>query len=395
MTDRPFLPYARQSVDDDDIAAVVEVLRSDYLTTGPAIPAFEGALADAVGAAWAVAVSSGTAALHAACSAAGLGPGDEVIVPAVTFLATANCARYVGAEPVFADVDPDTGLIDVQAAAARTSERTRAIIAVHLAGASADIAGLAALAERAGAVLIEDAAHALGGDRRGAHVGSCGDGARMATFSFHPVKHITTGEGGAVTGNDPELLHRLRRFREHGIERAAERFEQASPGPWYYEMQALGHNARLTDVQAALGRSQLGRLTRFIERRRVLARAYDRRLRAVPGVTPAIGDASRDGCAYHLYPVLVDFAACGTTRAAVMEYLREQNIGTQVHYIPLTMQPYYRRRGWDPDAFPGARRYYQRTLSLPMFPAMDDRDVERVVAALAIALDGRGLRGRR
>lgn len=393
MTDRPFLPYARQSVEADDIDAVLEVLRSDYLTTGPAIARFEGAIADAVGAEWAVTVTSGTAALHAACAALGVGPGDEVIVPAMTFVATANCARFLGAEPVFVDVDPDTGLIDVEQAAARAGRKTRVIMAVHMAGASANVAGLAEVAERCGAVLVEDAAHALGADRRGTPIGACTDGARLATFSFHPVKHITTGEGGAVTGRDRDLLARLRRFREHGIERSAERFERPSPGPWYYEQQELGHNLRMTDLQAALGWSQIGRLSRLVDRRRVLARAYDRRLRDLPGVDPVVDDATRPGCAYHLYPVRIDWALHDTTRAAVMKRLREQGIGSQVHYIPVPWQPYYRQRGWNDDDFPGARRYYERTLSLPMFAAMHDHDVERVVEALGVALAESGTRG--
>jgi UDP-4-amino-4,6-dideoxy-N-acetyl-beta-L-altrosamine transaminase len=386
MTD--FLPYARQSIEDEDVAAVVRVLRSDRLTTGPEIPLFEAALAEAVGAREAAAVSSGTAALHAACAALGLGPGDEVIVPAVTFLATANSVRHVGAEPVFADVDPQTGLIDPDSVAANVTERTRAVIAVHLAGASADMAWLGAITERAGVALVEDAAHALGATQQGQAIGSCGNGARLATFSFHPVKHITTGEGGAVTGQDSELLRRVRRIRDHGIERQADRFEQASPGPWFYEMQELGHNFRMTDLQAALGRSQLGRLARFVARRRSLALAYDRQLPEISHARPAVTGGAREGCAYHLYPVLIDFDAWGTTRTEVMRRLREDGIGTQVHYIPLPMQPYYRRRGWDPEAFPGACRYYARTLSLPMFPAMADDDVPRVVDALGGALSG-------
>jgi UDP-4-amino-4,6-dideoxy-N-acetyl-beta-L-altrosamine transaminase len=390
VIERPFLPYARQSVDEDDVAAVVEVLRGEYLTTGPAVTSFENALAQAVDAEWSVAVSSGTAALHAACAALGLGPGDEVVVPAVTFLSTANCALYVGAEPVFADVHPDTGLIDVESAAARATQRTRAFIPVHLGGASADVPALAAIAARSGAAIIEDAAHALGASRNGGRIGGCRDGAQLSIFSFHPVKHITTGEGGAVTGRDPELLHGLRRFREHGVERSGERLSTTSPGPWYYEMQELGHNFRMTDIQAALGRSQLLRLTRILERRQVLARAYERRLHSVPGVVPVVSAGGREGCAWHLYQVLIDFDARGTTRADVMRHLQAAGIGTQVHYIPLPLQPYYRRRGWSLEAFPGARRFYERTLSLPLFPAMDDRDVERVVDALAEALQHSG-----
>lgn len=390
MTGKPFLPYARQSVDDDDIRAVVEVLRSDRITSGPAIPKFETSLADAVGAEWAVAVSSGTAALHIACAAANVGPGDEVIVPAITFLSTANCARYVGAEPIFADVDPDTGLMDVEAAASRVTPKTRAIVPVHLGGAAADIAAVQRLADGCGALVIEDAAHALGarGTDGGEAIGSCRNGSRMATFSFHPVKHITTGEGGAVTGNDRALLSRLKRLRDHGIERERSSFAEPPPGPWFYEMQELGHNFRMTDIQAALGWSQLRRLDGFLKRRRALASSYDERLRRLADVRPVIAARLVETCAWHLYPVLIEFESHGTTRTAVMEAMTAQGIGTQVHYIPLPMQPYYRHRGWNIDAFPGARRYYERTLSLPLFPAMTDGDVERVVDALACALSG-------
>jgi UDP-4-amino-4,6-dideoxy-N-acetyl-beta-L-altrosamine transaminase len=391
MTD--FLPYARQLVEDDDIRAVVEVLRSDFLTTGPRVAAFETALADSVEAEWAVAVGSGTAALHAACFAAGVQEGDEVIVPAITFVATANCVRYLGGEPVFADVDPDTGLVVPESVADRAGPATRAIMAVHLAGACADMQALSPIAKGAGAVLIEDAAHALGGSYGGRRVGSGADGSSLSIFSFHPVKHITTGEGGAITGNDGDLRRTLRLFRDHGIERTPRRFREQSPGPWYYEQQILGHNLRLTDIQAALGLSQLAKLTRFVERRRALAARYDRLLADLPAVTPVVGDATRAGCAYHLYPVLIDFGALETTRAAVMRRLRERGIGTQVHYIPLPMQPYYRDRGSDPAAFPGALRYYERTLSLPLFPAMRDEDVDRVVDGLGVVLGGAGVKG--
>jgi perosamine synthetase len=388
VTTRTFLPYARQLVDDDDIAAVVDALRSDYLTSGPRIAAFEAALAARVGAGWAVAVSSGTAALHAACFAAGIREGDEVVVPAVTFVASANCARYLGAEPVFADVDPETGLVDAASVAERTTSKTRAIVAVDLGGSSPDVAALSAVANRAGAFLVEDAAHALGGSRGSVPVGSCADGPRLATFSFHPVKHVTAGEGGAVTGTDEEHARTLRLFRDHGIERAAERFRcGAAPGPWYYEQQFLGHNLRLTDVQAALGLSQLRKLDRFVERRRSLAARYDRLLAGLPAVSPAVDAARRVGCAYHLYQVLIDFTGLGIPRARMMRELRDRGIGTQVHYIPLPMHPYYRDRGWDPGEFPGASRFYERTLSLPLFPAMTDADVDRVVDAVAAILN--------
>jgi len=387
MSDLPFLPYARQSIEDDDVEAVVRVLRSAHLTSGPEIPAFEDALAAAVGSPWAVAVSSGTAALHAACIAVELGPGDEVIVPAVTFVATANCARFVGAEPIFADVHPDTGLIDPDDVRRRLTNRTRAIIAVHLGGATADMPALAAMASAANAVLIEDAAHALGASRDGEPVGSCRRGSAMATFSFHPVKHIATGEGGAVTGVDPALRDRLRLARDHGIVREAAGSSAPSPGPWYYEQQLLGHNLRLTDIQAALGRSQLAKRDRFLARRRSLAARYLSRLDSVEGVVPVVPPAASRECAYHLFAVRIDFARRGVTRAEVMRRLREKGVGSQVHYIPVPAQPYYRGRGWALDAFPGARAYYDHTLSLPMFAAMDDSDVDRVVAALAEALE--------
>jgi UDP-4-amino-4,6-dideoxy-N-acetyl-beta-L-altrosamine transaminase len=390
MSDPRFLPYARQLVEDDDIAAVAEVLRGEFLTTGPRVRAFEDALADSVGAAWAVAVSSGTAALHAACFAAGVGPGDEVIVPAVTFAASANCARYLGAEPRFADVDPRTGLIVPESVAERIRPATRAIVAVHLAGACADIGALRGAAERVGAQVLEDAAHALGGGRATARVGSCTGGSRMAAFSFHPVKHVTTGEGGAVTGNDRGLERTLRLFRDHGIERDPGRLGHAAPGPWYYEQQLLGHNLRLSDIHAALGLSQLRKLARFVLRRRALAAAYDRRIGDLAGVEPVVGPGAREDCAYHLYAVRIDFAALGTSRADVMRALRERGIGTQVHYVPVPMHPYYRARGWDPGEFPGALAYYERTLSLPLFPAMRDDDVGRVVDALRSVLGGGG-----
>jgi UDP-4-amino-4,6-dideoxy-N-acetyl-beta-L-altrosamine transaminase len=381
-----FLPYARQVIDDDDIAAVVRVLRSSHLTSGPEIPAFEAALAAAVGAPWAVAVSSGTAALHAACIAAGLGAGDEVIVPAITFVASANCARYVGAEPVFADVAADTGLVEPEAVRQRVTGRTRAIVAVHLGGATADLPALGSIAAGANAILIEDAAHALGASRDGVRVGSGGDGSAMATFSFHPVKHIATGEGGAVTGVDPALRDRLRLARDHGIVRETDGFTAPAPGPWYYEQQQLGHNLRLTELQAALGRSQLAKLERFLARRRALAARYSASLTHIEGVVPVVPAVTGEGCAYHLFAVRIDFARRGVSRAEVIRRLRAQGIGTQVHYIPVPSQPYYRARGWSMDGFPGARAYYEQTLSLPMFAGMDDEDVDRVTAALDAAL---------
>lgn len=380
-----FLPYGRQSIDEEDIAAVVACLRSDYLTTGPTVGAFEAALAEAVGARYAVAIANGTAALHAACDAAGLGPGDEALVPAVTFLATANAVRYVGAEPVFVDVGADDALMDLEDMARRVTPRTRAILPVHMTGRPAAMAQLHAFAQAHKLVVIEDAAHALGASLGGVPVGS-GAFADMATFSFHPVKHVTTAEGGAITTNDPALYERLMIFRSHGMVREPARLEQPSPGPWYYEQQTLGYNYRLTDVQCALGLSQLKKLGRFVARRRELAARYDALLAGVPHVRPAGRGPEGAESAWHLYVALIDFEAAGVDRAEVMARLRERKVGTQVHYIPVPWQPYYRARGADPAAYPGAAAWYARTLSLPLYPDMADEDVERVVSALRAAL---------
>lgn len=379
------LPYGRQWIDEDDVAAVVAALRGTYLTTGPTVDAFEEALAARLNAPHAVAVCNGTAALHAACAALELGPGDEVLVPAVTFLASANCARYVGAEPVFVDVDPDSGLIDVADARRKVTDRTRAIVPVHLTGRPADLVAVRALADEHGLAVIEDAAHALGatlGDT------TIGDGAysELAIFSFHPVKHVTTMEGGAITTRDPKLARAMAVFRNHGMVRDAAELEGPSPGPWYYEQQTLGFNYRITDVQCALGLSQLKRLDHFLARRRALAARYDALLPAVAGVAPVAVGTPDSVSAYHLYSVLVDFAGAGVDRATVMARLRERGVLTQVHYIPVPSQPYYRERGADMARLPGAQAYYDRTLSLPMYPAMADEDVDRVVAALGEAL---------
>jgi perosamine synthetase len=376
-----FLPYGRQSIDQDDIDAVVAVLRSDYLTTGPEVPRFEAALCGACDAPFAVAVCNGTAALHATSAALGLGPGDEVLVPAITFAATANGARYVGAEPRFVDVDPDTGLMRPEAIEAAVTPRTRAIYPVHMTGLPADLDAIGAVAAAHGLRVVEDAAHALGARLGDEPIGACRR-SDMAIFSFHPVKHVTTGEGGAILTRDPDLTARLRRFRDHGMARDEADFREPSPGPWYHEQQDLGMNYRLSALQCALGTSQLAKLEAFVARRRAIAARYDAAFAAHARVRPLAPGPAGAVSAYHLYVVLIDFDALGTTRAAVMNGLRERGVGTQVHYIPVPAHPYYRDRGHDPAAYPGAQRYYARALSLPMYPALTDADVDRVVSAL-------------
>jgi perosamine synthetase len=379
------LPYGRQWIDEDDIAAVVEALRGAYLTTGPTVARFEAELARAVGARHAVAVCNGTAALHAACAVAGLGPGDEVLVPALTFLASANCARYVGAEPVFVDVDPRSGLIDVDHAARLVGPNTRAIIPVHLNGRPVDLPAIRSLADAHGLCVIEDAAHALGARTSDTLIGDCRY-SDMAIFSFHPVKHVTTGEGGAITTNNPELRAALEVFRSHGMVRDPEQLRYPSPGPWYYEQHTLGYNYRITDLQCALGLSQLTKLEAFVARRRALAGRYDRLLETIETVEPVAIGTPDTLSAYHLYAVHIDFETLGRPRAQIVAALRELGILTQVHYIPVPAQPYYVDRGADPSVYPGALAYYAGILSLPLYPAMRDEDVDRVVGALSQVL---------
>ena len=380
------LPYGRQTIEDDDIAAVAEALRADFLTTGPMVETFETAFAAKVGAAYAVACSNGTAALHLAMMALKVGPGDVCIAPSITFLATANCARYVGADVVFADVDPTTGLMTpdtLKDAISRvTSGRLRAVLPVHLRGDAVELPALAQIAAEAGAVLVEDAPHALGTTARfggvSETIGDCRHSA-MATFSFHPVKTIATGEGGMVTTNDPDLAERLRSLRSHGMVRPA------GCDPWWYEMPEPGYNYRLPDILCALGLSQLGKLDRFAARRRALAARYLERLAPLaPLVRPAATPGWSDPV-LHLMVALIDFAALGKSRREVVEALKARGVGTQVHYIPVHRQPYYLER-YGPLALPGAEAWYSSCLSLPLYPGMTDTDVDKVVDALEAVL---------
>lgn len=367
------LPYGRQRIDEDDIQAVAEVLRSDWLTTGPKIAEFEGAFARAVGAAEAVAVSSGTAALHAAVHALGIGAGDEVIIPAMTFAASANCVVYEGGTPVFADVEPETLLLDPARLEERIGPRTKAIIAVDYAGQPCDYEALRGF----GLPVIADACHAPGGSVGGTPVGSLAD---LSTFSLHPVKHITTGEGGVITTDDGELARRMRVFRNHGI--ASDHRSREREGSWFYEMVELGFNYRLTDFQCALGLSQLRKLAAWVERRREIARRYDL---VFDGTTAVRALTARPGRvhAYHLYAVRLDLSRLRVDRAAFFTALRAEGIGCNVHYVPVHLHPFYRRRfGTGPGLCPEAERAYEELITLPLFPAMTDDDVGDVIAAV-------------
>ncbi|HEX5380556.1 MAG TPA: UDP-4-amino-4,6-dideoxy-N-acetyl-beta-L-altrosamine transaminase [Phenylobacterium sp.] len=383
---QPLLPYGRQTIEDDDIEAVAQALRGDFLTTGPTVEAFEDAFAGTVGARYAVACANGTAALHLAMLALDVQPGEVVIAPAITFLATANCARYVGAEVVFADVDPLTGLMTpdtLAGALARVDgRRLRAVLPVHLRGDVAELAALEGLARGAGAVLVEDAPHALGSTATFGNVAERVGDARhsaMATFSFHPVKTIATGEGGMVTTNDAGLAERLRIMRSHGMVRPE------GGDPWWYEMPEPGFNYRLPDILCALGLSQLAKLPRFAARRKALAARYQAALGPLaPTVRPAARPAWSDPV-LHLMVVLIDFAAAGTTRRQVVDALKARGVGTQVHYIPVSRQPYYVNR-YGPLSLPGADAWYEACLSLPLYPGMADEDVDKVVGALAEVL---------
>lgn len=396
-----FLPYSRHELDDDDIAAVLPVLRGDWLTTGPKVAEFEAALCQRTGARFVVACANGTAGLHLAALALGLRPGDRVVVPAITFLATANAFRHVGAEILFADTDPDTGLITAQSAAAAIARAgntpVKVMATVHLAGNVADPIALNEMAAARDIAIVEDAAHAIGGTYRtkednSTSVGGCRHG-KMTVFSFHPVKTMTTGEGGAITVNDPDLFQRLNQLRGHGMIRDPSLFQDrqlaldpsGNPNPWYYEMHETGFNYRMTDIQCALGLAQLAKLDRFVRRRGELMARYRQALAPLaPGVRMA---AAPTNCnpAWHLCVCLIDFPALGIDRATVMNRLKARGIGSQVHYIPVHLQPYYRRRYGD-LALPGAEAYYNRCLSLPLFPAMSFDDVDRVASVLAEAI---------
>jgi UDP-4-amino-4,6-dideoxy-N-acetyl-beta-L-altrosamine transaminase len=378
------IPYGRQSISDADIEAVIRVLRSDFLTQGPEVPQFEQAMKARVGAAHAVALNSATSALHVACIALDVGPGDTLWTVPNTFVASANCARYCGADVDFVDIDPHTWNISVERLREKLERgpSPKVVVAVHFGGQPTEQEAILELSRQYGFRIIEDASHAIGASRHGEPVGSC-RWSDITIFSFHPVKIITTAEGGMAFTNDAELAERMAMLRTHGITRDANRFQQASPGLWYYEQQALGYNYRMTDMQAALGRSQMNRIDEFVERRNALAARYDEALRDLPLTLPTITPGNRS--AFHLYVVRLP-GSDATRHREVFDRLRSCEIGVNMHYLPVHLQPYYRALGFRPGQFPEAERYANEAVSIPLFPELTEAQQDRVVRALTGAL---------
>ncbi len=376
------LPYGRQTIEDDDIAAVTDVLRADFLTTGPKVQEFERSLQETTQAEHVVACSNGTTALHLAALALGLGEGDVAIVPSVTFLATANAVRYCGAEVIFSDVSSETGLMEVEhfkgALDRCEGKNVKAVFPVHLTGQCVDLKAVSAFAKERNIKIVADSCHALGGHCNDKPVGA-GLYEDLSTFSFHPVKTIAMGEGGAITTNNADYAEKMRVLRSHGM------VKTGSDEPWFYEMPEIGFNHRLTDIQCALGISQMKKLERFVGRRAELVALYDELLKDLAPLVMAPKRVGHCDPAWHLYAVRIDFGQAGTTRAAVMGGLTRGGVGTQVHYIPVHTQPYYKKRYGD-VVLPGADHYYEHTLSLPLFPAMQDSDVHLVVEQLKQAI---------
>ncbi|WP_404284842.1 UDP-4-amino-4,6-dideoxy-N-acetyl-beta-L-altrosamine transaminase [Exiguobacterium aurantiacum] len=381
MIDQPvrntFLPYGRQWIEEDDIQAVVDTLRGDFLTTGPAVDAFEQAIAQYVGARYAVSFSNGTAALHGACFAAGIGEGDEVITTPMTFAASANCVLYQNGTPVFADIDPMTYNLDPEAVERAITPRTKAIIPVHFTGQPAAMQEIHRIAKQYGLVVIEDAAHALGATYRGKRIGGLSD---MTMFSFHPVKHITSGEGGIITTNDETYYQKLLQFRTHGITKNTDQLTDIH-GPWYYEMQFLGFNYRMTDIQAVLGTSQLKKIERFIELRKMYVSEYDQAFRDVPEIEIPYQDESGES-SWHLYIIRLNLDKLKVSRKEVFKALLSENIGVNVHYIPVYWMPYYQELGYERGISPNAEALYEEMITLPLFPAMTAEDVYDVIEAV-------------
>jgi perosamine synthetase len=373
---KELLPYGKQFVEQKDINAVIKVLESDWLTTGPTVMEFEKQFAEQVGAAHGVAVNSGTAGLHCAVYAAGIKSGDEVITSPMTFMATANCIRYQGAKVVFADVEPDTLNIDPEKIKECLTSKTKAIIAVDFTGHPANLEAIGEIAKNNNLAFIEDAAHALGTTYKNKKVGSIAD---MTTFSLHPVKHITTGEGGLVVTNDSDLAERLRRFRNHGISR--DHHQRQEQGTWSYDMEEIGYNYRLTELNSVLGISQLQKLPVLLDRRKEIAARYNDAFSKIPQLTPPIAHPDCES-AWHLYVIKLNLESLNKNRDEIFQALRAENIGVNVHYIPVPWLEYYQKLGYKKGGWPVAESNYHRLLSLPMWPGMTDDDVEDVILAV-------------
>ncbi|MCY9272915.1 UDP-4-amino-4,6-dideoxy-N-acetyl-beta-L-altrosamine transaminase [Bacillus inaquosorum] len=377
-----YLPYGRQWLDEEDIQSVVDVLRGDYLTTGPTIDLFEQKVAEYAGSSYAVAFSSGTAALHAACFAAGISQGDEVITTPITFTASANCILYMGAKPVFADIDPLTYNIDPDSIEKLITPKTKAIIPVDFTGQPVNHDRIQKIAKANNLIVIEDAAHALGASYKGEKIGSISD---MTMFSFHPVKHITTGEGGMITTNNKTYYEKLLQFRSHGITRDPKKLTQ-DHGSWYYEMHFLGFNYRMTDIQAALGISQLKKVDDFIETRNHLARIYNEKLKTISHIHLPSQDAASTS-SWHLYIINLKLDQLKGNRDDIFNAMQQENIGVNVHYIPVYLHPYYQRLGYQAGLCPNAENFYKGIITLPLFQSMNEKDADDVIKALKKVVD--------
>ncbi|MFT9819924.1 UDP-4-amino-4,6-dideoxy-N-acetyl-beta-L-altrosamine transaminase [Lysinibacillus sp. NPDC056185] len=378
-----YLPYGRQYIDESDIESVINVLKSEYLTTGPMLAKFEEKVSQYVGSKYAVAFSNGTAALHGACFAAGISEGDEVITTSLTFAASANCIRYMGGTVVFADINEQTYNIDPVEIEKCITDKTKAIIPVHFTGQPVDIDAIHKLAKKYNLIVIEDGAHALGATYKGQKIGSISD---MTMFSFHPVKHITTGEGGIITTDNKEYYEKLLQFRSHGITRDIGLLNE-NHGPWYYEMKFLGYNYRMTDIQAALGISQMDKLDAFILRRREIVSMYNEAFVNIKEITVP-HQLNDTNSSWHLYVIQLEIGQLNTTRKEIFEELQKRNIGVNVHYIPIHTMPYYQGLGYQIGSLPKTERLYEKIISLPLFPAMTDNDVHDVIGAVKEVIKG-------
>ena len=378
------LYYGKQWIDEDDVKAVAEALTDDLITCGPRVAALEKKLCEVTGAKFAVAVSNGTAALHCACIAAGIGAGDEVITSPITFAASANCAVYVGATPAFADIDPETYNIDPDSIEAHITDKTKAVVAVAYTGQSVEYGRIQKICDKHGLILITDAAHAIGTKYNGQPVGSIGD---MTCFSFHPVKTVTSGEGGAITTNDPELYKKLRLASQHGIVRNPDDLVHESDGAWYYEMQELGFNYRLTDIQSALLISQLAKLKKFSDRRKEIVNKYNEAFKDVPEIIVQ-KEIPESDTTRHLYVIQLDLDKLKCTRREFFDALSAENVQPQVHYVPVYYFPFYEKRGYKKGLCPEAEKLYNGMMSIPLYPLMTDSDVDDVITAVKKVVEG-------